>query len=62
MIIHEYPYNMSYEKLNLYRSYKIKKIKSSDTTKRISLYPWSGDCCNTKDVCVGICVVKPTSR
>lgn len=42
MIIHEYPYNMSCEKLMLPKQRKINMTKSMDAVQRISLYPWPG--------------------
>jgi hypothetical protein len=42
MIIHEYPYNMSCERLELHKPYVIKKNESFGTVRRISLYPWPG--------------------
>lgn len=45
MIIREYPNNMSYEKLVLWRPPLMCEHNKFGSIKRISLYPWPGGYC-----------------
>ena len=45
MVIREYPYNMSYEKLVVWRPTRTHEYVERGGVKRISLYPWPGGYC-----------------